>query len=535
MTDLTDTAPLETYRRMHYTWPLALVLFGIGALVMLVAYSDAAIALLALWWDSWEFGHGILLPIVIAYIIWLDHERFARHTPRIWFPGLIAVALCVLIWLTGRAVGVLVGEQTAMMLMFPALALVLLGPRATWGIAFLLFYPFVASPLWWLLNSTLQEVTAAATTWLVRAFEIPVYREGNYLTIAYGRFEVAEVCSGLRYLLASISLAGFFAYLNIPSIKRSAVMLCASVVAAVIANWIRVSGIVVLGHVSEMQHPMINKHDTFGWVVFCLAMIPLVMFGYRLGRGATSSPTGATTSAEKAVVGEARSVVAFSPLVGAAALAACVALVWLGPLLAGGSPLPIAAVQQLSTDLVADLEVPGWQRSAQPASGWKPHVAGVDSEQMVVFERDGEVVEFYLGVFAGQRQGAEVINDENRPFARGHYDTTGQHREGATLQVSDALVMRQTVFRERRDGARATAQVMLYGERIAGTFNDGDVSGKLRQFKVMLGAPPVAMVFAVGTYVEPNLELAQHRLVDFMRAALPQLEGTLTRLEEVTQ
>jgi exosortase len=60
----------------------------------------------------------------------------------------------------------------------------------------------------------LMDWTADSTVGALRLTGIPVYREGRYFAIPTGHWSVVEACSGLRYLIASITVGALYAYLT---------------------------------------------------------------------------------------------------------------------------------------------------------------------------------------------------------------------------------------------------------------------------------------------------------------------------------
>ena len=67
----------------------------------------------------------------------------------------------------------------------------------------------------------LQEVTADVSVWMLKMTGIAVYREGLFIELPNGLFEVAEACAGVRFLIANIFVAAIFAYLSFDSATKS--------------------------------------------------------------------------------------------------------------------------------------------------------------------------------------------------------------------------------------------------------------------------------------------------------------------------
>src|SRR5690606_37229365 len=71
-----------------------------------------------------------------------------------------------------------------------------------------------------------------------------------------------------------------------------------------IANWIRIFLLILIGYQTKMETPLMADHETFGWVIFGLLILPAIYF----------APMVKTTSATRAQT-SSRHVKIFSPLV----------------------------------------------------------------------------------------------------------------------------------------------------------------------------------------------------------------------------
>lgn len=91
-----------------------------------------------------------------------------------------------------------------------------------------------------------MEWTAKITVICLRMSGIPVYQEGLQFVIPSGNWSVVEACSGIRYLIASVTVGTLFAYLNYRSLKRRLLFVVVSFLVPIIANWARAYIIVML-------------------------------------------------------------------------------------------------------------------------------------------------------------------------------------------------------------------------------------------------------------------------------------------------
>src|SRR5690606_24456170 len=97
--------------------------------------------------------------------------------------------------------------------------------------------------------------------------------------IPSGDWSVVEGCSGLRYLIASITLGCLYAYLTYRSQVRRLVFVAVALIFPVIANGLRAYMIVMIAHLSDMKLALGVDHFIYGWVFFGLVMLLMFWIG----------------------------------------------------------------------------------------------------------------------------------------------------------------------------------------------------------------------------------------------------------------
>ena len=169
--------------------------------------------------------------------------------------------------------------QYALVAMVAATVVALAGRRAAWALAFPLGVLLLAVPFGEAFLPRMMEWTADFTVAALRMSGIPVYREGTFFTIPSGNWAVAEACSGLRYLIASVTVGAVYAYLIYRSWWKRALFLALSTVVPIGANFVRAYMIVLVGHLSSMKLAVGVDHLIYGWVFFGLVIGLLFWLG----------------------------------------------------------------------------------------------------------------------------------------------------------------------------------------------------------------------------------------------------------------
>lgn len=248
----------------------------VSLLVWAGAFYSSIESTVAIWYRSDTFAHCFIILPICAYLInqkW-QQLRTTEITPNFWV--ILPIIGLLILWLLGALAQLLVVEQGAAFLMLPMIIWCLLGNKVARVLAFTMAFWMFSVPVGEFLIPQLQELTADITVWALKLSGIPVFRDGLYIAVPGGLFEVAVACSGIRYLIASFTLGTLFAYLNYNGIKKRAVFVLFSIFLPLLANGIRAFGIVIIAYSSDMKYATGVDHLVYGWLFF--GVVILIMF-----------------------------------------------------------------------------------------------------------------------------------------------------------------------------------------------------------------------------------------------------------------
>lgn len=255
---------------------LALIQIWIG-----YCYWDTLEAMAQIWWRSETYAHGLIVPPISLWLIWRDRERLMSLRPEVtfWFvPALIGAIFC---WLLGELTSVNSLTQFSVVGICILVTVSVLGVQLSKRLAFPLLFLFFAVPIGDFLLPHLMEWTADFTVLALRTTGIPVYREGQNFVIPSGQWSVVEACSGIRYLIASLTIGILYAYLTYTSLKRRLVFALVSLIVPILANWLRAYLIVLLGHISNNELAAGVDHLIYGWIFFGIVIAIMFAIGMR--------------------------------------------------------------------------------------------------------------------------------------------------------------------------------------------------------------------------------------------------------------
>lgn len=468
--------------------------------------------------DFWSrrraYGHGLLLVPISLFMIWHTRAALSRVVPgpQPWgAPFIVALSLA---WALAYFIDVQLGMQLTLLATMGAVLWTLLGNRAAWLLAFPVAYLLLGIPVWSLLTPILQENTATISTAMLRAIGVPVYLEAFYISIPSGQFVVEEVCAGLRYLLATMSIAALYAYLNLRPVWLGAVFFLCCTVFSIALNWLRVVIIIWVGHATSMQHWLVNDHLTFGWIMFAVGLIPIFAFGVWLQRF-YRAPAIREPAATGGAPAGARTFVVWG-------LAALV-LSGVGPALVLWNDTRVPG--PVSAELQAPAAVAPWRIAATDEIRWEPRYVGADASLLSTYRDGGGRVDLFIAYYAHQRDGAEVVNELNVLYDEKRW----KRRRVSQRRVpfgDDGQVRLREIQLVTSSGAR---RLVWFWYRVGDRRITGVLEAKLTQVWAILSGSPAAAVAAVSTPVEGGLDAARARLEAYLQAMGPAVTTAIER------
>ena len=163
--------------------------------------------------------------------------------------------------------------------LLPLLMWLVLGTQAARTILFPLIFMLFSVPVGEQLVPYLQEIAADGAVALLRLTDVPLFRSGLYIEIPQGRFLVAEACSGVSFFIASFVIGSLYAYLNLVTKTRRALFVATSLIFPILANIVRVYGIILIAYWTDMEHAAGADHLIYGWFFFAFVIVCLLGIG----------------------------------------------------------------------------------------------------------------------------------------------------------------------------------------------------------------------------------------------------------------
>ena len=265
------------------------------ALAACVAYLFGdGLAGLAERWEEPEYSHGYLIPLITLFLIWQRrHRLLAARSEGTWL-GAALVAIGLVLVLGGKAGNMVIPQALAFLLVLGGLGLAALGApamRYLWApLAFLLFALPVPAPLYIKLSTALQLLSSKLGAELLQWLGVSVFLDGNVINLGVYKLQVAEACSGLRYLFPLASFGILCAWLYRAPLWARIVLVLSTIPITVAINSARIALTGVFIEYGSVELAEGFMHLFEGWAIFLVALALLFGEMWLLARVWNSRP-----------------------------------------------------------------------------------------------------------------------------------------------------------------------------------------------------------------------------------------------------
>jgi exosortase len=285
-----------------YLWQTAAFVLALGFL-----YFSVLEKLGRDWWFEENYSHGLLVPFLLGYILWLEFDNLKTYItkPAIWL-GSAVVAAALLMLVAGTLGAELYAQRLSFLLILAGIVIYFWGKKVLQLLAVPFLLLFLAIPVPSLIFNQiafpLQMIASKLAIWGIKVLEIPSVREGNVIEIlprgamTTVKLEVVEACSGIRSLMTLVTIAlvlGYFtrrnkqagslrSYLKDFDFWRIFILMFSAVPIAIVTNAARVTATGWMTYSYGRQSAEGFSHNFAGWLVYLIALLMLLAVNWLL-------------------------------------------------------------------------------------------------------------------------------------------------------------------------------------------------------------------------------------------------------------
>lgn len=397
------------------TPPLAGLAFCFLTLLIIIAYLPTVISLHQRWlkFDQ-TYSHGYGVAGILIYFLWSRRAELFTQTSKpqllLLLPLFAGAALAITAQLSHTAV--------ITQLLLPALLWLsfstVFGLTSGWRLLPYLALLYFAIPVWSVISPYLQQLTVTVSGLFLSLFNISAFIQDSYVHISEGTFHIASGCSGLNYFLVSLLTAALYSLEFRLSTKHSLLLFSMAALLAIISNWIRVTSLIVLGHMAGLSHPLILDHAFHGWLINGFFIVLLFIFASRhLPEGKLKNRVIENTQEKHRQL----------PLAFGAFFSVALILImplYIGIIAKALSPALIPAFEQYDVNTSINdntRHLKGWKIKHSDKNSWHPELKNADFSIGQRWFNGYESIDVSITGYLAQAQGKELINSGNIIFS----------------------------------------------------------------------------------------------------------------------
>jgi exosortase A len=457
-------------------------------------------SILEIWGGSRTYSYGFVIVPIVLLLVWRCRDNLKGIHPTTSLLGLTCVVCSAILWFAGNIADVQLIQHVALIAILDSLVWTFLGTVVLRQLLFPLLFLFFAVPVGDSLVPLLQRWTAAFTVTALRLSGIPAVQDGFALSTPSGDWQVAEACSGIRYLLASAVIGTLVAGVAYRSWKRRIGFLLLSILLPIVANAVRAYGIVVLAYVSGNAIATGVDHIVYGFLFFSLLTAILVFAAMRSYEPEAGPKISRAEPAPSTYHFPVRMIAALVLVIAVSTSATALArFVWNRSQVTGYESL---------------IHVPaGWSITAGDLDHeWAPDPVSVQTKTLQQYASASRQVSVCQIQYPDGRRGVELINSFNLIGRSTTWTVLGSDRRLAVIAGKQAAITEYIVAH----GPRRRLVWIWYS--VGDTITSDAYQLRITQAKNrVFGLPDNTTLYAVSTLFSPEPNEAANTLADFLK------------------
>jgi len=261
---------------------------GLVLVCLTTSYWSTVQVMIHQWINDQDYSHGILVPFIVAYLIWQKREALKKANVHPDWRAIPLMLVAIAFFVVGEMAAELFTTRFSMLIFIFGLTWFLFGLQVLKVLLFPLAFLVLMIPLPKLIHRELtfplQLSSSKGAVNILHLLGISAYREGNIIDVGFMQLQVVEACNGLRYILPLLTLGVLFAYFGQRIFWKRFILVCSTIPVAIFSNILRISGTGVIGLYWGNDAAEGFFHSFSGWVVFMVSigLFALINLGLKM-------------------------------------------------------------------------------------------------------------------------------------------------------------------------------------------------------------------------------------------------------------
>ncbi len=243
---------------------------------LLLIYLPALYDLVLDWYYDSNYTHGFLIPPVVCFLLFRKRAEIASATMARDPMGLIVIVVGMALFVVANAAAEYFTLRFSFVVTLFGLVYFMFGRavvRLTWyEIGLLLFMIPIPYVIYYAITFPMQLLSSKITVVVLNLLGATAVRQGNIIHLANTSLEVAEACSGIRSLMALLTMGAIYAYITQKHFWTRGVLFLSTIPIAIVGNVGRVFVLTLLVYLVGVDATAEPWHSGLGLLVFLVAL-----------------------------------------------------------------------------------------------------------------------------------------------------------------------------------------------------------------------------------------------------------------------
>ena len=251
------------------------ILFIITILAGLFLYQTAIIKVISAVMHREGSSHGVFVPFLTLYFIWLKRDIIRDIKPQFDYLGIILIVLGTILPLFNM--GSFQINFLFLIVFLAGLFFTFFGRTFFKEISFPIFFLIAMIPIPENIYETLanftRHISFGGSLKVISLFGIPYFKEGWLIQLPNALLKVNMGCSGIRYLISYFVFGLAYAWLYRDTVKGGLIIVALTIPISLFASICRLTAIFVLTYTFGPRMAEHWPHIIISWIVFFVILI----------------------------------------------------------------------------------------------------------------------------------------------------------------------------------------------------------------------------------------------------------------------
>lgn len=505
-----------------------ILLLGLTLSFALVFYWTGIQSLLSAWQRP-EYSHGYIIPLIALLIALKRYEKAdpsSTSKPNI---GALALVLAgILLGLFGNMAGIADIVTYGMLVAVAGIGVLLLGLRSSvplWPAwVYLGFMLPLPSFIYWPLSIKLQFWSSQIGVQIIKLLGVPVFLEGNIIDLGTYQLQVAEACSGLRYLFPLMSFGFLFATLYRGPSWHKCLIFLSTIPITIFMNSARIGIIGFLVDRYGIAQAEGFLHLFEGWVIFAVCILLLFLLASCL-QWINGSGKPIADAIDVSMNGMGGKIQALANVSATRSMALSAIMLALAILVSHSLLSRVSNHPQRNTLDTFPMELAGWTGKKQFLNFDTERVLGADDYLMADFNNpngtDRAPVNLLISYYISQTEGSGIHSPEVC-IPAGGWEVSKWEQVNVDISSlpGEKLVVNRAIIQKERERQLVYYWFEQRGRRIT---NDYVAKGYTVWDSIIRGRSDGALIRVTSPIDGNDIKGAEDRLKRFMELAMNEM------------